>query len=122
MRRSEPLSMRQARVGIVANPATIRLPVHPPRDVWTRWPDMRSRRRHHGARPVDAAQNFGDPVLDGVLLGDFARALRAGDCGEPDGGGVFGPRLAQFAHKGWHVATVLALLCGAAALGLVMLR
>ena len=118
MRRSEPLSMRQARVGIVANPAVIRLPVHPPRDVWTRWPDMRSRRRYHGARPVDGAQNFGDPVLDGVLLGDFARRLRAGECDEATGTRGW----TRVAHRVLPLAGVLALLCGAAALAFVLLR
>lgn len=80
--------MRQARVGIIANPAKVAMPVHLPRDVWTRWPDLRSRRRHHGARAKDPAQGFGDPVLDGVLLGSFARDLRAGVCDGQDRAGV----------------------------------
>ncbi|MGP9789233.1 hypothetical protein [Roseinatronobacter sp. NSM] len=89
MRRTEPLSMRQARVGIIANPAKVAMPVHLPRDVWTRWPDLRSRRRHHGARAKDPAQGFGDPVLDGVLLGSYARDLRAGVCDGQDRAGLF---------------------------------
>ncbi|MDD7971547.1 hypothetical protein [Roseinatronobacter alkalisoli] len=80
MRRTEALPMRQARVGIIANPATVRVPVHLPRDVWSRWPDMRSRRRYNARERGGGADQPEDPVLDGRLLGAFARDMRAGKC------------------------------------------
>jgi hypothetical protein len=39
------LALRQARVGIVANPVKVALPPSSPREVWTRWPKLRSARR-----------------------------------------------------------------------------
>ncbi|WFE75742.1 hypothetical protein [Roseinatronobacter sp. S2] len=105
----------------MANPAVIRLPVHLPRDVWTRWPDMRSRRRYHGARAKDAAPGFGDPVLDGLLLGDFARDLRAGKCDGQTRTGMFGGGMAVLGR-----ARRFAVICGivviAAALSVALLR
>ncbi len=86
-RRRETLSDRQARVGIIANPAKMVLPYHPPRDVWVRWPRLRSARRAggSGAPPVSAA----DPILSGTALQSFARDLREGasqtEAGSPPG-------------------------------------
>lgn len=45
MRQKMELSERQARVGIIANPARISLPAVVPRDTIARWPDLRSPRR-----------------------------------------------------------------------------
>lgn len=112
--------MRQARVGITANPAVIQLPVHLPRDVWTRWPDMRSRRRYHGARAKDAAPGFDDPVLDGLLLGDFARDLRAGMCDGQTRTGLFGGGMAVAGVR--RFAVICGIVAVAAALGAAVLR
>jgi hypothetical protein len=44
-RQAESLAARQARVGIVANPLKPPSRVPAPREVWVRWPDLRSARR-----------------------------------------------------------------------------
>lgn len=105
----------------MANPAVIHLPVHLPRDVWTRWPDMRSRRRYHGARAKDAAPGFDDPVLDGLLLGDFARDLRAGMCDGQTRTGLFGRGMAALG-RARRFAVTGAVVAIAAALGVALLR
>lgn len=70
-RRRESLAARQARVGIVANPRQIVLPRPTPREVWTRWPVLRSsKRRSH--MPDSSVQ--GGPDLS--ALDEYARSLR----------------------------------------------
>ncbi|MCC5993048.1 MAG: hypothetical protein JJT99_11035 [Rhodobacteraceae bacterium] len=76
-RNTEALRARQARVGIIANPAQQRLPAHLPRDIWHRWPDLRSKRRlqkqgHEGGQ--DSRKT--DPVLDGDLLDELRSEYR----------------------------------------------
>lgn len=71
------LHARQARVGIIANPAKMRLPSHLPRDIWTRWPDLRSKRRLQKQGKADRPEKrFADPVLDGELLDDLMSEYR----------------------------------------------
>ena len=78
--RGEPLVQRQARVGIIANPATVSLPVSRPRDTWVRWPDLRSARRIAGGVAGRApAGPAADPTLNGSALNTLARAFRE-DC------------------------------------------
>jgi hypothetical protein len=74
MRHRLGLAERQARVGIVANPAHIPLPVHPPREVLARWPDLRSPRRlrHYGITPRDRF----DLDLSTHALDSFADEVR----------------------------------------------
>jgi hypothetical protein len=50
------LARRQARVGIVANPVKVALPPCSPREVWTRWPKLRSARRLESLRHMMGAQ------------------------------------------------------------------
>jgi hypothetical protein len=68
---------RQARVGIIANPVKVALPPSSPREIWTRWPKLRSARRlealRHGApeqKQIDAL-GLGEDSLKG-----FAHELR----------------------------------------------
>lgn len=71
------LAARQARVGIVANAVDIRFPAHSPREVWVRWPKLRSARRmNRDIVATDAAGPEGDPVLNGARLKDFTDELR----------------------------------------------
>lgn len=72
---------RQARVGIVANPVEITLPVVPPREVWTRWPRLRSARRGAESRKAAGDEVSADPVLSGELLRSFADDMRKGETG-----------------------------------------
>jgi hypothetical protein len=73
MRRKLEISERQARVGIVANPAKVSLPVPIPRDTMARWPDLRSPRRlrrfglpqkatGHSGLPPEALNKFADEL------------------------------------------------------------
>jgi hypothetical protein len=74
MRQQVNLSERQSRVGIIANPAVVPLPVPGPSSLMSRWPDLRSPRRlrYHGvARP-----NVSDPITAGHALAEFAQELR----------------------------------------------
>lgn len=84
-RRSETLADRQARVGIVANPNRVPLQAPVPRDVWTRWPDLRSAHRRKN-RP----QSMGVHLSDPDPLADFVRSVRGHNAplsGVPDGAG-----------------------------------
>lgn len=68
---------RQARVGIIANPKELVLPVHAPREVWTRWPDLRSARRHKAkVALVSQRKKKRDPILSGDALRAFVSELR----------------------------------------------
>jgi len=75
--RKTRLAERQARVGIVANLVEVRLPTHGPREVWVRWPKLRSARRQGQGvpEPVNLAQSA-DPVLNGDRLKDFTLEVR----------------------------------------------
>ena len=75
MRQKQDLAQRQARVGIVANPAKVKMPVGAPPDTFLRWPDLRSRRRLRKQGLAPPAEI--DPVLDGVALAALARDLRS---------------------------------------------
>ncbi len=72
-RRGESLRARQSRVGIIANPVPLDMPRPAPRDVWLRWPRLRSARRAGGVRKEKPAA---DPILTGDALSSFARELR----------------------------------------------
>ena len=75
--------MQQARVGILRNPATPGLPQMPRRDVWRKWPRLRSSRRPPGTGTQTGAaaaphptETHGGPLPDGTMLDGFRRALR----------------------------------------------
>lgn len=81
----ERRAVQQARVGILRNPVTPKMPSLPPRDVWRKWPRLRSSRRLHGTDSGAAAyatdqhaqgSAISEDVLNGRALDDFARALR----------------------------------------------
>ncbi|WP_139257475.1 hypothetical protein [Natronohydrobacter thiooxidans] len=76
MRRTR-LAERQARVGIIANSTVIPLPDHPPREVWTRWPKLRSGRRAGKWKTVHQSRL---PQHDAVLSGDMLQELRRDLC------------------------------------------
>ena len=88
----ERRAAQQARVGILRNPAEPKLPTLPQRDVWRKWPRLRSTRRQRcetdgkdtardqagqtGARgPVPSAPGA-EPLPDTRALDAFARVLR----------------------------------------------
>lgn len=73
MRHKTDLSERQARVGIVANPARVSLPVPIPRDTMARWPDLRSPRRLRRSGHPACTRDSGPSVH---ALDDFADELR----------------------------------------------
>lgn len=68
---------RQARVGIIPNPARIDLPVVVPREVWSRWPKLRSTRRLRKTRPDQAEPT--DALLSDDMLRAFAEEMRNGE-------------------------------------------
>ncbi|SUZ31253.1 hypothetical protein ROE7235_00989 [Roseibaca ekhonensis] len=70
-RRQESLVARQARVGIVANSHSMTPQAPTPRDVWTRWPDLRSVNR----RKAREAAGGADPS-DQEVLNAFVRSVR----------------------------------------------
>ena len=74
MRQKLELTERQARVGIIANPAPVALPVNIPRDLMTRWPDLRSPRRLK--RQGHEKPSLSDPVLAGQALAQLAQDMR----------------------------------------------
>ncbi len=79
--RRESLLARQARVGIIANAKELDLPVHAPREIWTRWPDLRSARRRKGAKQDDPDAGH-DPILSGDALRAFVEELREPEDGQ----------------------------------------
>jgi hypothetical protein len=88
MRQKSDIAARQARVGIIANPAEVPLPPILPREMMTRWPDLRSRRR---LRKIGQAQDLqGDRVLSGKALEGFKQEVR------DVAGGAWLPRLTAF--------------------------
>lgn len=70
-RRRESLAARQARVGIVANPRMPDLHHPAPREVWTRWPELRASKRRARAA---AGGTCDMPQL--ATLGAFAETVR----------------------------------------------
>lgn len=71
------LQQRQARVGIIANTVEMDLPAPPPKDVWLRWPRLRSSRRlKHGAKLSQDMVPGHDEILSGELLDNFKNDLR----------------------------------------------
>ncbi|NBB97968.1 MAG: hypothetical protein GVY34_07315 [Alphaproteobacteria bacterium] len=70
-RRRESLAARQARVGIVANPHVVTLPRPVPRDVWTRWPDLRATKRR-----AQAARAGAQDRRDLAAMDAFVRSVR----------------------------------------------
>lgn len=75
---------RQARVGIIANTNAVALPVHPPREIWVRWPKLRSARKRAGVEGTQAEPPLDvDPILSGAALHDFVREIRAPEADAP---------------------------------------
>ena len=72
---SERRAVQQARVGILRNPASPDLPRPAPRDVWRKWPRLRSQRRLQALRGSEAANDV-DEILTGERLRAFSRSLR----------------------------------------------
>lgn len=79
----ERRAVQQARVGILRNPVQPCLPQLPPRDVWRKWPRLRSTRRPSAPAAGDAGTIAGQgvaapasPLPDGRALDGFRRALR----------------------------------------------
>jgi hypothetical protein len=63
------LAERQARMGIIANPAKVALPPVVPREILTRWPDLRSKRRLRKRGQLQVATpdaSLQDDVLTGL--------------------------------------------------------
>lgn len=78
-RRQETLIARQARVGILANTHSAVPQAPAPRDVWTRWPDLRSANRRKTRKGTGSA----DPS-DTDALNAFVRSVRqAGPAPDP---------------------------------------
>ena len=76
--KDQRLAARQARLGILANGAEVALPILPPRDVWTRWPKLRSSRRKtqtESPSPCDELEQ--DRVLNGDMLDAYMRDMRS---------------------------------------------
>lgn len=124
--RKARIAARQARVGIIANATTIPLPAHPPREVWTRWPKLRSSRRH-GAESFAVRDEPAsvDPVLSGELLKDLRRDLCAQQPVETPVTNAFEPLLSDpsFAPPPTRTSPVILLASCvlAGALGLIAL-
>lgn len=71
------LAARQARVGIMANQVDLALPTPPPKDVWTRWPNLQSARRQNRKAAAPSDQKLvQDHVLNGDRLNSFAQKMR----------------------------------------------
>lgn len=84
--RKTRLAERQARVGIIANTTTVALPAHPPREIWTRWPRLRSGRRQGARKPAEHIRQLqDDAVMSGDLLRDLRRDLCAQDAADSPG-------------------------------------
>ncbi|TVP74019.1 MAG: hypothetical protein EA339_01480 [Rhodobacteraceae bacterium] len=78
------IAARQARVGIIANPKSVAMPRHAPRDVWTRWPKLRSSRRSvQSATDVAEQPSAPDLILSGEALKTFAKELRSTELAPP---------------------------------------
>lgn len=70
---------RQARVGIIPNPVEIAPPPVMPREVWSRWPKLRSARRPRGEKAqAPTPQAAVDPVLSGDKLRAYVDDMRKG--------------------------------------------
>lgn len=110
-RRGETLTDRQARVGIVANPKRVPINVPVPRDVWTRWPDLRSaHRRKSKAGPHSQTA----PSQDMDAFEEFVRSVRKSPAVLPPDRG-YGLALSRNRGRRLVVAALTAL--GAGALG-----
>lgn len=80
-RQTESLAARQARVGIVANPHKPPAKLPAPREVWVRWPDLRSARRCKDTpQPSHSAED------DMARMDAFVRSVRrAAPAPDPSG-------------------------------------
>lgn len=94
---SERFLERQARLGITPNPIALVLPEPQHREVWTRWPKLRSARRPsrvESGSPNASAES--DAVLNGDRLSAFSKEMRDAPCASPQtaSGHVSAPDLA----------------------------
>ena len=75
--RGRRLVERQVRVGIIANHIDVELPATRPRDVWTRWPKLKSaRRKRRTAAASPECKLAQDHVLNGTMLDALTREIR----------------------------------------------
>lgn len=76
--RKTRLAARQARVGIIANVTVALLPTQPPREIWTRWPKLRSSRRAGWQKNAGQGQQpQQEATLSSNVLKELRRDLRA---------------------------------------------
>lgn len=95
-RRREGLAARQARVGIVANPRRVVMQRPVPREVWTRWPDLRASIRRKAKKVARPPQPDDCAAFD-AFVRSVRRTAPTPDCMEeiekdadpvPDGRGA----------------------------------
>ncbi|MBN2761271.1 MAG: hypothetical protein JXQ79_12290 [Rhodobacteraceae bacterium] len=115
-RRSETLADRQARVGIVANPKRVPVNVPVPRDVWARWPDLRSahRRKSKTGPHAKTAQ-----LQDMDAFEEFVRSVRKSPA-MPSADGVYGLAISRNSGRRLVVAALAALGAGAVGYGVIL--
>ncbi|NYS24723.1 hypothetical protein HUK65_06925 [Rhodobacteraceae bacterium 2376] len=91
----ERRAAQQARVGILRNPAEPKLTIHPPRDVWRKWPRLRSNRRNGASGTILQAEIVRRAGTDDPATGEARHA------GSPDGRALHSQTRAL--HQALHV-------------------
>ncbi|MGY6697472.1 MAG: hypothetical protein ACXIUW_15795 [Roseinatronobacter sp.] len=108
---AQRLAERQARVGIIANTIEVVMPSAPPREVWTRWPKLRSARRREKARSTARHDPLiDDPILNGAALEAFARDIRQDVTSRVQAGAQAGAASAGRSGRGLQVWALFALI------------
>lgn len=108
---AQRVAERQARVGIIANTVDVVMPSAPPREVWTRWPKLRSARRREKARSTVRHDPLtDDPVLNGAALAAFAVEVRQDFRARLQDGTQPTPRLSAQSGRRWQIWALLALV------------
>ena len=80
---SERFLERQSRLGIKPNPVALVLPDPQHREVWTRWPKLRSARRPSRLESgLPSASAESDAVLNGDRLSAFSKEMRDAPCAD----------------------------------------
>jgi hypothetical protein len=115
-RRGEALTNRQARVGIVANPNRVPITVPVPRDVWARWPDLRSahRRKSKTGPHAKTAQ-----LQDMDAFEEFVRSVRKSPA-MPSADGACGLSISRNSGRRLAAAALAALGAGALGYGVIL--
>lgn len=114
---AQRLAERQARVGIIANTIDVALPSAPPREVWTRWPKLRSaRRRETGRSNARHDPMMDDPVLNGAALDAFALEIRQDVKARPQSAAQAAAISSGKPGRRWQVRALLSLVMAIAAL------